>query len=1175
MRRFATLWGLLIVSALVLGANPAFGQVAKGTISGTVVDATGAVIPGATATATKTATNEVYTTTTGPAGLFRLPLLPVGAYTVEITKPGFRKLREENVSVSAGVDRGLGTLTLQVGELALTVEVAATTPLLQAAEAQVSNTLSGTTLVILPGIAENQGLDFLALTLPGVSNSRDVSFSNSNGPDFSVNGIRSRSNDQQIDGQNNNDNSVAGPSLFVSNPDFVQEYQITTNQFGAEYGRNSGSVVNIITKSGTNNWHGAFVGTESNSVLNSLSNTQKFFQKLKRLPRFNDEFTSGTLGGPIMKDRVFVFGGFDDEIFSSKGVFSTGNFTPTPIGLAAMQGCYPGSATVAALATLGPYGITGGNPTPSGTPKTLKLTRGAFAGFTPNNVDGTCRVQVAGVQRTLGDSTHQFDWLIRMDVVASSSDHIYGRYIYNRSTSFNTDAFGTAAAGYPANIPDLNQQVGLSWAHTFSGRMVNEARFSYGRLNVQFGGNTIGNTVPNQGQIDQALSRVVFSDPTLLGFGPATNAPQGRIVNTYQFQDNWSYLLGRHQLKAGVNYTRQRSPNIFLPFINGRFRFANLSGFAQDVPNRIEIGLGDPRLNFLENDTFLYVGDDFKLKPNLTLNLGLTWSYYGQPANLFHDITTARESNAATAFWNPALPLSVRTLPSIPSPKKSFGPSVGFAYTPGWGGWLTGNGKTVLRGGYRLTYDPPYYNIYLNISSSAPEVLLQTIPSATARNIPMPAAPFGPAVRTLLAPSLTLGVFDPRNFNQTNISPDFGPDKVHQWNFGIQREVVKGAVFEARYVGNHGSDLFQSINSNPFIADLAATFPKLVPAGLTPCPAASAVVPAAVGRVDCTRGRVRQRTNTAFSDYNALQLEFRTNNLFKQLTMRTGYTFSKTTDNVTEIFGTFAGGNSLAFSQNPLDFKTGEHGLSGLNFRHIWTLSLIEELPFQRAQHGVIGHIVGGWGVAATYILESGQPYTPVQFALGSSSGAVGIDTNFDSVFAGVFETLRPFASNPSAPANTVGAFAADACAITEVGCALPANTLVDFAAANSSAATQTVVTKDQVRLIVNGGQAQTVFGTAFGNAARNSLRDAKTNLANISIFKNVKFRERATLQWRVTMLNAFNHPNFSSIDPFLDDAGSASEGTGFGIPSLFTGSTLADPKTGQRSIRFGLRVTF
>src|SRR5205814_1776080 len=208
----------------------------------------------------------------------------------------------------------------------------------------------------------------LALQIPGVVNNRDLGFSNTNGVGFAVNGIRGRNNDQQIDGQNNNDNSVAGPSMFVTDPDFVDEYQITTNNFEPEYGRNAGSVVNIITKSGTNDWHGSVYGTENNSILNSLTNFQKRFQGLKQPPRLNDEFTGFTIGGPWIKNKLFFFGGFDNEIVSQKNIFTSNNYTPTPAGLAALAACFPTGVqnqAVLAITKSGPFGISGGNPQPT------------------------------------------------------------------------------------------------------------------------------------------------------------------------------------------------------------------------------------------------------------------------------------------------------------------------------------------------------------------------------------------------------------------------------------------------------------------------------------------------------------------------------------------------------------------------------------------------------------------------------------------------------------------------------------------------------------------------------------------------------------------------------------------------------------------------------------------
>jgi len=353
MKRVVNGISLALVVALTmtlagLFAAPASAQVSTGSVSGNLVDAQGAGVPSASVQLTNKDSNQVFTSQSDNAGLFHLAQLQPGTYRVEISKQGFKKVVFDTIEVAVGADRGLGAIKLEIGEVTATVEVSSAPPLVENTEAQVTNEFTSTNIQTFPGVLENQGLDFLALTVPGVASNRDLGFSNSNGPGFEVNGIRGRNNDQQIDGQNNNDNSVAGPGLFVSDPEFVQEYQITTSNFGPEYGRNSGSVVNIITKSGTNNVHGSVYGTESNSVLNALSNTQKAFEGLKKPARFNDEFTGGTIGGPLWVDHVFFFAGFNNEIVSQQQVYTSGvdnsggavgSLTPTPNGIATLVAC--------------------------------------------------------------------------------------------------------------------------------------------------------------------------------------------------------------------------------------------------------------------------------------------------------------------------------------------------------------------------------------------------------------------------------------------------------------------------------------------------------------------------------------------------------------------------------------------------------------------------------------------------------------------------------------------------------------------------------------------------------------------------------------------------------------------------------------------------------------------
>jgi hypothetical protein len=470
------------------------------------------------------------------------------------------------------------------------------------------------------------------------------------------------------------------------------------------------------------------------------------------------------------------------------------------------------------------------------------------------------------------------------------------------------------------------------------------------------------------------------------------------------------------------------------------------------------------------------------------------------------------------------------------------------------------------------------------MSSSSPEVFLQNLPAPSTH--PLPAVPTGPNVRASVASSITPGVFDPRTFAETSIPTNFGPDKVHTWSFGFERELTKNSAIEVRYAGNHGQDLFQSLNANPLISKLAADFPSLIPAGVTPCATSQLVGPgasAAIGRVHCDEGILRTRNNTGKSNYNGLQAEFRATNLFKQLTIRTGYTFSKNLDNVSEIFSTFSGANSNAFAQNNLN-PQGEYGFSGLDIPHQWTILFTEEFPMFKEQHGFIGHLLGGWGVSANYVLASGQRYTPSQVFISEFSAKDYFDAGFFNTFNGGAEPAHPFIGNLKAPATSVGIYAADACSVfasfgTAPVCTLPANTLVSLNALNSSAAglndasgnplPAVIVQNNQVRFIANGGEADKIFGTPFGNAARNIVTDAITNTANASIFKRVKLGEHTSFEFHATALNFLNHPNFQSIDPFLEDAGLFSAGTGFGDPRV-TNTTVPGSNGGTRRISVG-----
>jgi hypothetical protein len=339
-----------------------------------------------------------------------------------------------------------------------------------------------------------------------------------------------------------------------------------------------------------------------------------------------------------------------------------------------------------------------------------------------------------------------------------------------------------------------------------------------------------------------------------------------------------------------------------------------------------------------------------------------------------------------------------------------------------------------------------------------------------------------------------------------------------------------------------------------------------------------------VGRVNCGLGVVRARTNGSFSDYHALQSEFRANNLFKQLTIRAGYTFSKNLDNVSEIFATGTAGNTLFASQNPFQTGDAERSISGLNIPNVATVFFNESLPFYKEQHGLLGHILGGWNFSGSYIFASGQPFTPRQGGVfGNTNSRIGANGNyFDTSFAIAFvgDPARPFFGNKNARLDSVGIACNDLVLLlgaAAVPCASVggANQLLSFNALNAPNSTNprgclrgggacplVPVTKDQVRYIINMRTSQGIFGSPFGTVPRNPEIDAPSNRLDAAVFKMFKLGERANFEMRLSALNALNHFNFGSIDPNMEDAGLSMIGSNFGLGFNNPAQTAANGRT-------------
>ncbi len=1139
--KFTLVWFAVTAFALTVCSSMAFGQATTGSVSGTVLDPNQAAVADAAVKLTNVETGAERETTTNTEGYFTFPRLPLGTYTVRVTKQGFRTYEAKSVLVALAQDTSL-RVSLEVGAVSETVLVEGGAPVVEPTTAQTTSTFDNKKIAQLPAFGGR--LDAIALLSPGVI--PGFGNVNSNGATLSVNGQRSRSNNFTIDGQDNNDNSIGGPGLFLSNIDVVQEFSIITNNFSAEYGRNQGAIVNIVTKSGTNNVHGALYGFHQNAAFfaNSFDNNRDGIVK----PRFNDNIDGGAIGGPFRRDKDFFFFNLQSEQSRSISTNTSGasSFVITPTGLATLISRCGVTNTLAAYRDHGPFAQSIGNPTVLPGSASTTRSQSQYAprpsvtlpnGTVINDPCGTSSFsfETARITRNTSTPFNQYDFGMKYDFTLSRKDNVHARYLFQDGTSKNANG---SSSGYEIDVPFRSQNLGVTWTRQLTSRQFNELRFNYGRLAVAFEG---ANTFPIS-QINNNIAR--FSMPSgFLNFGLATNLPQNRFVNTYQWVDNWSIQWGRHTLKTGVDARRQLTPVAFLPQINGQFNFNRISAFIRNIPaleqappltdrrGSLNASAGDLTLNIRETDAFVYFQDDFKIKPNFTLNLGVRYEYTGQPLNVVHEVSLKRESDPSTALWLQSLPIEDRTVPEILPDKNNWAPRIGFAYTPRWGKRLFGQEKTVFRGGFSMAYDPSFFNLLLNVSTSAPNVFLYRLTGIT-----VPPDVTGAGVKATFAPPLNTA--DPRRANQTQFASPFLSPYAENWTFGIQRQLTSKAAFEVRYAGSRGVKLFQSINANPLVSAFVNNgFGSVVPPGITPGPVS--------GRADDNFRLVRVRGNFAASTYHGLQSEFR-GQLFNQLTTTLAYTYSHNLDNVSEVF-TFLGSGSVAFAQNPFDVNKGERGSSNIDLRHSVAWSFIWDIPAFKSQHGVIGHILGGWTASGVYAWRTGRPMTPVCFFCSSPVN----DFGFNNTFIGTFDTTRPFVSNPNAPLTSAGVFAGDACGIgllTTAQCTpptptvpnpafIPSTTLLSFNDLNTTGAA-TVVTPSDVAFIANGLVAAQQFGTPFG-VGRNTFLGPHFNRADFAMFKNAKISERFSVQLRWEARNIFNTPFLGIPDLFIDDAGS------------------------------------
>jgi len=939
-------FGSIVLLALVLSAST-FGQTSKGFMVGNIADPNGAVLVGATVRITNVSTGVSRETVSAADGSFRLDAVDPGSYRVEVSQSGFKTVSRDNVIVTAAQTTTV-QFQLEVGTQSEVVNLTSSDDvILQTQDGARVNTLSKREITDLPTPALNP--TSIVFTLPGVTDPGPLAGGFVQGNEFSVNGLRARANNQLIDGLDNNDNSIAGQFYIPVLRDGYNEVTVLQSDYSAEFGRAGGAVVNVVTRSGTNRFHGSIYDVLNNSAFNSLTASQRADSTRKPIAVEN---TFGfSLGGPIKQNKLFFFGTYQGDRFRS-GTDARVR-VPTASGFAALRSLFP----VGANPNLDRYLSIVGNLRGEREISSVALGNGR-----PNIDFGETTVSST---QPVNDN----QYLARVDWTPTQKDSIAFRYVLDDQAFNNQFQNDSPFPGFEVDVPSRVQNFYANYTRNLSTRATNEFRFGYGRFNVQF--------APRDRQVGEAGPVFLFTGAGLgqgiTSIGLPSVFPQGRLFNNYQLQDTISYTAGDHTLRFGADLNVQRSKQ-GIPFNSrGTLIFAGGGGFnsfANFVDQFSGRGGGGAAIQFgsptiLPNAFYqnYFINDTWRVKPNLTVNLGLRYENYGTPFN-------AIRFPAFGGFDQP-----VETTVRQQRDNNNFAPRVSFAYQPHFFKGLFGENKSVIRGGFAVNYDFFFNNILSNTAASVPNSFGVTnfgasLPAATN---PRGIAGFG------VASLPTTGTPDP--FASINTIPgNLVNPQTYVYNFGIQRELPFNLIADVAYVGSRGTRLFINEQLNPGIGG----FNTLI-------------------RNFRNRGSVVARTNGGDSTYNSLQA--RLDRGFKSgLLLRLAYTYSKAIDDVnSEVFVT-TGGSSVG--SDPFNRRT-DRSLASFDAPHRFVATFIYDVP-SLLKSGLGHALLGGYSIGGTYRLQSGNVETPF---------VGGIDLNGD----GSALNDRPAISNPNAPANSVG----------------------------------------------------------------------------------------------------------------------------------------------------------
>ena len=1088
---------LLIASSYILQAQDASGRVV-----GTITDRSGAVIPNAHVVVTNADTHVARDTVTNSSGFYQVLSLPIGNYTVSADHKGFNPVTTTasklEINQSLKID-----IKLEVGSKTETVTVESAAATVETINPTMASTVSDRSVQDLPLNGRNV-LD-LALLQPGVlpaDNPNNTSASSANTA-FSVSGGRNDSNTFILDGGANNDLLDNGV-VYNPNPDAVQEFKVLTSNFTAEYGRNGGGIVTVVTKSGTNAFHGSAYEYNRNDAYNA----NDFFSNLNNQPRAvlkRNQF-GGTIGGPVLKNKLFFFGSYEGQ--RQNALQPGGQVTVlTPQEAAGDFSGSPNQAAVASFLQANPFfqpdptkrGVNPGDPTVID-PTTIDPVAKAYlaAGLLPTNATGSASFQNPA-QNNYDQMTGKFDWDL------TEKDHFTTTLGRLQANFLNPGPGGIP--GFNATTENHRQFLHFAYTRVISPTVLNEFHISAQRTDTLQSKPAQAAPIPSA--LGVAITPDIATGPPRLDFpnltvGFSIQGPSHLTDNTFNFSDTLSWIHGKHTLKFGGSFIAFQDNQVFDFIGNGLFDFGNSNGAGDPFANFL-VGLPQDFLQFPAapsnirgKSTFVFGQDEWHIKSNLVLTLGLRYEYSTPKSDTFGRTFDIIPGQQSTVF--PGAPVGLvfpgdkgaPTGANFPD-KNDFAPRFGFAWQP------FKDSKTSIRGGFGVFYDVLKAEDNFQFNGQVP------FASAAAFGFPDPSVgggagpfnflgdPFGSTGNPNPFPSKPVD----HNVNFFNTFGTFGGGGVffvdphlrtpytYQYNLSIEHEVARKTTVEAAYVGSSSRKLTALRDVNPFDpATLSSANPQRV---LNETPGN---VPSDAN-TDGSFGFLNEFTNSANANYNALQLSLRKQSTSSRLGntyFTLGYTYAHSIDDASG----FRQFNSNVPSLNPHIFRSS----SDFDVRSFLVFSGGWDLPFNRGPQA----LVKGWSFYPIIFWRTGYPLT---------ANAGLFTENFDPGLSG----------------------------------------LGDGGLANADQIAPIHYLNPHTILNINGSSGPYIFDPnsfsdtptpPYGTAGRNSIRVPGRANFDLSLSKITPlYKDRAKLEIRVDAFNLLNHTQFSNFDTIAADIGS------------------------------------